>query len=93
MRKIILLVLLVLPCMAFASTNCKLVEYKDHYEAICDGSAERANSSAQKTGQEQSADSGQTADSDIPDVPPEKIVRNGLARTHMASWLNTRHVH
>jgi hypothetical protein len=91
--KIIILLMLLLPCISFASTNCKLVEYKDHYEAICDGSAERANSSAQKTGQGQTADSGQTPNSDIPDVPPEQIVRNGLARTHMASWLNTRRVH
>lgn len=29
----------VAPCMAFADTGCTLVEYPDHYEAVCEGDA------------------------------------------------------
>jgi hypothetical protein len=39
MRKIILLGILLTPCMAFATNNCRMVEYPDHYEAICDADA------------------------------------------------------
>jgi hypothetical protein len=93
MKKIILLMLLLLPCTAFASTNCRLVEYPDHYEAICDGSADQAASSSQTAGQEQTADSAQIPVMEVPDVPPEMIVRNGLARMHMSSWVNAGHGH
>ena len=42
MRKIILLGILLTPCMALASGNCRMVEYNDHFEAICDADAPQA---------------------------------------------------
>jgi hypothetical protein len=37
MQNTILTVMLLLPSMAFGATNCRVVEFKDHYEAICIG--------------------------------------------------------
>jgi hypothetical protein len=92
MRKIILLMLMLLPCSAFAGSNCRLIEYPDHYEAICDGSVEQTPASYQSAGQEQAVATDQAAfEAALPNVPPEKIVRNELARLHMASWLKSRH--
>jgi len=96
MRKIILLVIVLLPCTTFAATNCRIIEYPDHYEAICVGDAEQTPASYQKTeqkpipGQEQSIATAHASESEQPDVPPENIVRNELARLHGASWLKTR---
>ncbi len=36
---IILLGIVLVPYAAFAATNCRVVEYPDHYEAICTGDA------------------------------------------------------
>src|SRR5476651_65416 len=33
----VVMVLLVLPSMLFAATNCKVTEYPDHFEAVCIG--------------------------------------------------------
>ncbi len=35
----ILLGIVLVPYTAFAATNCRVVEYPDHYEAICTGDA------------------------------------------------------
>jgi hypothetical protein len=37
MSKIISVVMLLLPCQVFAATDCRVVEYPDHYEAVCVG--------------------------------------------------------
>jgi hypothetical protein len=93
MRIIILLVMVLLPCAAFAGTNCRVVEYPDHYEAICDGDAEKTPSPYQRTVQgqlpvqEQTLAAAYTPEPEQVDVP---IVRNELARLHAASWLKTR---
>ena len=29
--------MLLLPCQVFAGTNCRVIEYPDHYEAVCVG--------------------------------------------------------
>jgi hypothetical protein len=95
MRKIISLMIVLLPCAAFAATDCRFIEYPDHYEAICIGDADKTPASqiAEKEripGQEQTLASAQTPESEQLDVAPEKIVRNDLARFHGASWLKTR---
>jgi hypothetical protein len=96
MRKIISLVLVMLSFTTFAVADCRVIEYPDHSEAVCVGDAAQTPSSDQKTGQEQIPAQEQTlAAAQIPeseqtDVPPENIVRNDLARLHMASWLKTR---
>lgn len=37
MRKIIMVGMVVLPHMVFAATDCRVVEYPDHFEAVCVG--------------------------------------------------------
>jgi hypothetical protein len=37
MRKIISLAMLLLPCQVFAATDCRVIEFTDHYEAVCAG--------------------------------------------------------
>jgi hypothetical protein len=88
MRTIILLVMVLLPCMAYAADDCRVIEYPDHYDVVCDGDI--TQTPASQTGQDQTLASGQTPDSEQTDVPPEMIVRNELARLHNASWLKTR---
>ena len=96
MKKIILPVLMLLSCATFAAADCRVIEYPDHNEAICVGDAEQTPSASQKSGQEQipgqeqNLASAQMPESEQTDVPPEKIVRNDLARLHMASGLKTR---
>ena len=100
MRTLIFVVLVLLPCMAVASTNCHVVEYADHYEAICNGDKPASVAPAQAAGQQQAfaaqpgehVSSGQTEDSQQPtDASPEQIVRNGLARAFGESVLRSNH--
>lgn len=98
MRKIISLGMVLLPCTAFAATDCRVVEYPDHYEAVCIGDAEQKPASQiaeqeQITGQEQTLVSARTPESEQTDVTPDKIVRNDLARLHAAAWLKSRQCH
>jgi hypothetical protein len=37
MRTSILIWITLLPCIAFGATDCRTVEYPDHFEAVCDG--------------------------------------------------------
>lgn len=83
--------ILLLPCTAFAATNCRVIEFPDHYEAICDGTAEKTPASSQIAGQEQIVASARTTEeSEQMEVPPEMIVRNGLARLYGDAWLKSR---
>jgi hypothetical protein len=101
MRKIITLLMVLLPCAAFA-TDCRIVEYPDHTEAVCVGDGDQPPASSQRTDpgqlsgqlqipdeQEQAVASAQTPEIEIPDVPPEMIVRNDLARMHGSIWLKS----
>jgi hypothetical protein len=96
MNKIILLMMVLLPCTAVAAGNCRVIEYPDHSEAICDGNsgqppASQPTAQPQTPGQEQNVESAQIDESDqIMDVPAEMIVRNELARLHMDTRLKTR---
>jgi len=36
---LLLLIAAAVPCFAYAGTDCKLVEFPDHYEAVCVGDA------------------------------------------------------
>jgi hypothetical protein len=46
MGKVILLCVLLIPFAAFAGTECRVVEYPDHYEAICTGDPQRKTESS-----------------------------------------------
>ena len=103
MRTFIFVIFLLLPCLAFGATNCRVVEYADHYEAICEGDklpsaasaqvpGQRQASAAQAEEQEHSVTSGQAEESQQPlEVPPEQIVRNGLAKAYGESVLHSNH--
>lgn len=102
MRKIILLMMVLLPCTAFANSDCRIIEYPDHTEAVCVGGAEQTSASTQITelgqipmqelipGQEEIVASVRTTESEETDIPPEMIVRNGLARMYGDTWLRSR---
>jgi hypothetical protein len=96
MRKIIVLVLVLLSCSSFAAAACRIIEYPDHSEAICDNDAEQTPSSSQITGQnqisgqEQDLASAHAAESEAPVVLPEQIVMNQLGILHAAVWLKTK---
>jgi hypothetical protein len=95
MKKLISLLMLLFPCAALAGTDCRVVEFADHYEAICSGNASQAPATPQRSAQEpitvqeqeQTAASGQTPEQGQEDVP---IIRNELARQHASLWLRTR---
>jgi hypothetical protein len=45
MKTIILLGIVLVPCVAFA-TDCRVVEFPDHYEAVCTGDAPQTPASS-----------------------------------------------
>lgn len=73
MGRIVLVAMVLLPRMVFAATDCRVVEYPDHYEAVCVGSEkygpvqaktavqEKAAAQAQAPAQSQEAAQAQTA--------------------------------
>jgi hypothetical protein len=95
MRKIISFVLVLLPMTAFAAADCRVVEYPDHSEAICVENGETAPALTQASepeqipGQEEALASPRSSDSEVPDVPPEMIVMNGLTRSLGPAWIKS----
>jgi hypothetical protein len=94
MRKYISLLMVLLPCTAFASSDCSTVEYADHYEVVCVGAAEQPpavqKGQEQTPVEEQTAASARTAASQQQEVLPEQIERSNLAILHGAAWLKTQ---
>ncbi|MBJ6725977.1 hypothetical protein [Geomesophilobacter sediminis] len=39
MKKLILIVIVLLPGLVGAASDCRVVDFQDHYEAVCDGEA------------------------------------------------------
>jgi hypothetical protein len=89
MRKIITLMMLLIPCAALATADCQIIDYPDHVEALCEGVHMLTPASPQNTELEQTVASTQTDEQEVPDFPPpEKIVLNDLVRLHAAAtWL------
>ena len=90
MRKIIFIGMVLLPCMAIAGTDCRIIEYPDHFEAVCDGDSRQSPVALQNSGQEQNVASSRSSQQESPDVPPEMIVRNDLAKMHAEAWIRSR---
>jgi len=55
MGRIVLLAMVLLPRMVFAATDCRIVEYPDHYEAVCIGSEKYGPVQAKTAVQEKQA--------------------------------------
>jgi hypothetical protein len=94
MRTFLTLMIISISCTQFASAGCRVVEYPDHFDAICVSDAEQSSSAYKSMqnytpGQEPPPPVVQPNEAETPDVPPEMIVRNELARLHAASWLKT----
>jgi hypothetical protein len=97
MIKFILLVLLSVPYSAFAS-NCRIVEYADHFEATCIGNSDKPTSSLPQMTEPTTVEWAQVAtvaqaqviEEELPDLAPEHIVRNDLARLHGDYWLKAQ---
>lgn len=61
MGRIVLVAMVLLPRMVFAATDCRVVEYPDHYEAVCVGDEKNGPVQAKKTAvQEKTAAQTQT---------------------------------
>lgn len=103
MRTFIAIMMVVLPGMAFAADDCRIVEFPDHTEAICVGDPVKSPAPNQINSQNrapaaaipleaitatQEPDASESPDTERPEVSPENIVRNGLARVHCESVLN-----
>ncbi len=63
MKTIVLLGIMVMSTAAFAATDCRVVEFPDHYEAVCTGEAQRPPASISP---ESSPSSALLASSGIP---------------------------
>jgi len=95
MRKYMVIAMALFPCTALATTDCRIFEFPDHYEVDCgEGAVQTTGPVTTENGpnpsQEQTVVSAQPPDSELPDVAPENIVRNELARLHGASWLKSK---
>lgn len=92
MKTTISLVIVLVSFTVFANADCRIVEYPDHSEAICIENGDPISASSQRVPEQVSDQDGalasnQAPESELPDVPPEKIVRNGLARSAGSAWL------
>jgi hypothetical protein len=88
-----------LPREASPATDCRVVAYPDHYEAICDGDPAQARAAPNAPAPRELAareqippdlqvsQGQQDADGESP------IVRGGLGGKHMEYWLNTQPRH
>ena len=76
------------------ASDCRVVDYPDHFEVICEGAAAKAP--APPAGrQDRGGAAAVVAPEPEPepvriDPLPEQIVRNGLARSLGETWLKTR---
>jgi len=92
-KTLITLVMVLLPCAAFAATNCRVFEYSDHFEALCLGDTPQTDASFPETwrvkngGRELILASDRISGSELPDLPPEKMVMSNLGRLHAAALL------
>jgi hypothetical protein len=84
MRILIALGMLALPCMAFAATDCRVIEYQDHYEAICTGD--------EKTGPVVNQSTKEPAPSAMQNRtdPPNDSRPSHMTRTRVEAAINAR---
>lgn len=100
MRRALLLGMMLpfLPRAAFPATDCRVVAYPDHYEAICEGDPAQARA-APNTPAPRELPLREQISSGQPLSPGEEadgesqIVRGGLGGKHMEYWLNTQPRH
>jgi hypothetical protein len=92
MKKIIFMGVVLLPCMAFASTDCRVVEYPDHDEAICSGDAVVLTSESYQTDGQEQADSSDLTPAEKQKKAAQEIAssRNDLAKVYGDIWLKSR---
>jgi hypothetical protein len=106
MRTFIAIMIVLLPCAAFAATDCRIIEFPDHTEAICVGDPAESPASPQTSGQnrapaagispealaaDREPDASASLETERPEVVPENIERNGLARAYGKYILNNSH--
>jgi hypothetical protein len=95
MREIVLLVLLLLPGPALATADCRVIEYPDHYEAICDGDVALKAAVTPTAVQDPSAardqtlPSGPAAREQTNEDEETRIVRSELSKRLGTYWLKT----
>jgi len=70
-----------------AGAECQVVEYPDHYEAVCVGDSKTVATAPQRPRQEEPLASARMSEPDQSNVAPEQITLNGLTRSFGAVWL------
>jgi hypothetical protein len=93
MKTILFLLAALSSTAAFAASDCRIVEYKDHFEAVCSGRSEQTAPPAASDSQPQEP----AAVQEQPEIPvivvqeqadgEPVIVRSELARRHAEMWL------
>jgi len=84
----VLLVVLAAPCAASQASDCRVLEYPDHYEAICIGTP--SGSAAQEKTAQMAVQQQPLPPSAAPregEAGQVEIVRSGLGKRHAESWL------
>lgn len=93
MRGTVILAIVLLPSMAAAATECRVVEYPDHYEAICTGDPAHARGSPRPVVQAQE-EAPQQALALLPQKADtggdSAIARSSIAKRHAEIWLRTQ---
>lgn len=96
MGKLMVSLFLSVHSLAFASSDCRVVEYPDHYEAICGSEAPPARAQPTAVPQGEVAPQVQTF-ADLPPPPPSpsgagteaRIERDELGKSFGKVWLKS----
>jgi hypothetical protein len=93
MKTLILLVAVLSATVAYAGSDCRVLEFPDHYEAICNGSAPQGSSADLRPVQEQTVVHEQpvvtvlAAQEEVSSDGDLRIQRSELGRRHAEIWL------
>ena len=82
MKKIIIVGIVLLPCLVHGATNCKVVEFPDHYDASCIGD--------EKSGQQAVSPSSVVTSPVTAPVPDQQAVSTPSAVTSDSAALPTK---
>jgi len=87
--------IVMMPCMAFAAVDCRIIEYEDHFEAVCVGDAQQTPTPPGATEQERISEWEQNVAAvgvhqQEGDDSQVRVVRNDLAKLHAIQVTRSR---
>jgi hypothetical protein len=87
MKKLVSLLMVLLPGASLAGADCRVVEYPDHYEAVCVEAAAKTAAAPQRAKKEETLAGTGASEQEPQEEPQEEVRLNGLTRTFGAVWL------